>query len=70
MVKARSLPFRFDKNRPSRIGLLRRDAMSTKGMHWFDLPPVQIFHVANAWQEPDGKVKLYACTFKEVRVAS
>ena len=35
-------------------------------VRWFELPPMMIFHVANAWQEGD-LVKVFACCFEEVR---
>lgn len=35
-------------------------------VRWFELPPMMIFHVANAWQE-GHLVKVFACCFEEVR---
>ena len=35
-------------------------------VRWFELPPMMIFHVANAWQKADV-VKVFACCFEEVR---
>ena len=36
-------------------------------VRWFELPAVMIFHVANAWQEGEHVVKLFACCFTDVR---
>ncbi len=47
----------------------RRDrcAPCAAQVRWFELPPVMIFHVANAWQEGEHTVKLFACCFTDVR---
>lgn len=60
MVKGQ-LPFKFCPEHGSRIGLLRKDASDSKGMIWFKMPAFMVFHVANAWEEEDGKVKLFVC---------
>ncbi|KAI8470686.1 MAG: carotenoid cleavage dioxygenase [Monoraphidium minutum] len=60
MVKG-ALPFKFAPEHGSRIGLLRKDARDAAGMTWFKLPAFMVFHVANAWEEDDGKVKLFVC---------
>lgn len=63
MVKHGSLPFRLDKSKPGRIGLLRRDSVAgadgLAAVQWFELPGpgFMAFHVSNAWQEKDGTVK-------------
>ncbi len=66
IVKKGTLPFHFDKSRPSRFGLMPRYAKSEDAIKWFELPAMMIFHTANAWQEGPDIVKLAACTFDEV----
>lgn len=67
MVKANSLPFHFDASKPGRIGLLRRDsapgADGFGAVQWFEVPGpgFMAFHVAAAWQEENGSVKVGAC---------
>jgi hypothetical protein len=58
MVKQRNLPFSFQPEQGSRVGLLPRGADDDAGMIWFDLPAHMVFHVANAWEEEDGTVKV------------
>jgi carotenoid cleavage dioxygenase-like enzyme len=58
MVKQRNLPFSFKPEQGSRVGLLPRGAKDDSGMLWFDLPAHMVFHVANAWEEEDGTVKV------------
>jgi carotenoid cleavage dioxygenase len=65
IVKNGTLPFHFDKSRPSRFGLMPRYAKSEDAIKWFELPAMVIFHTANAWQEGPHIVKLAACTFDE-----
>ncbi len=68
MVKERTLPFKFDKSRPARFGVLPRYAKDASGIKWFETDPLVILHVVNAWQE-GSKVKLFGCAFKEVSSA-
>lgn len=67
MVKKGSVPFHFDKTRPTRFGVLPRYASDASAIRWFEAPGegFMIFHVSNAWQE-GSLVKLYVCAFKEV----
>jgi carotenoid cleavage dioxygenase-like enzyme len=58
MVKQRNLPFSFKPEQGSRVGLLPRGAADDSGMIWFDLPAHMVFHVANAYEEEDGTVKV------------
>lgn len=58
MVKEGNLPFKFKAEQGSRVGLLRRGAADDSGMIWFDLPPHMVFHVANAFEDSDGTVKV------------
>lgn len=58
----------FDRERSSRIGMLRKDATSEMGIRWFKLPAMYAYHVANAWQEvgshrcPD-KIRIFLCAY-------
>ena len=53
-------PIRFDPSRPSRYGLLRRDAVDDSGIRWFEMPAHMVFHTVAAWEEGDVTV-LHAC---------
>lgn len=56
IVKESALPFFFDPDAGSRIGLLPRYATDEAGIMWFQLPSQMIFHTANAWQVPTFKL--------------
>ncbi|GIL58133.1 hypothetical protein Vafri_12967 [Volvox africanus] len=64
LVKGTSLPFKFRKELPIRIGLLRRDQPSClegfADVQWFQLPGPSFIalHVATSWEEPNGDVKV------------
>jgi len=65
MVKGQ-LPFRFAAEHGARIGLLPKCAKNASEMRWFTLPAFMVFHVANAWEEEDGKVKLFVCAHETI----
>lgn len=65
IVKDSTLPFLFDRDAGSRIGLLPRYATDESGIMWFELPSQMCFHTANAWQEDAKTVKVVACCFDE-----
>lgn len=65
IMKNGTLPFVFDKQAGSRIGLLPRRAIDESDIKWFSFPSQMIFHTANAWQETSTKIKLVACCFEE-----
>ena len=45
-------PYAFEADRPSMIGIMRRDAPSAVP-RWFQGPPCYVFHAMNAWEEGD-----------------
>lgn len=45
-------PYAFEANRPSMVGVMRRDAPSAP-LRWFAGAPCYVFHVLNAWEEGD-----------------
>ncbi|KXZ51783.1 hypothetical protein GPECTOR_11g227 [Gonium pectorale] len=67
MVKDNTVPFRLRRELTSRIGLLRRDQASCPAggaeVAWFDIPGpgFMAFHVATAFEDAHGNVKVYAC---------
>ena len=69
MVQSGGLPFWFNKDRPSRFGII--DKRQPKGStqpakaRWFELEPMQIFHTINAWQE-GPVVRLFTCYMPSV----
>ena len=60
----------FDRERSSRIGVLRKDASSESSMRWFKLPAMYAYHVANAWQEGGSygcpeKIRIFLCVYDD-----
>lgn len=43
--------FEFQKQKPSRIGVLPRYDTDASNMKWFDVDAAYVFHTANAWEE-------------------
>lgn len=62
MVRNYTMPIYLDKSRPSRFGILRRDATDESDIKWFTAPACGIFHVLNSWEEGD-EVVLYASRY-------
>ena len=52
-----AFPFRWNPAHPARVGLLPRDGEPTR-IVWCEMPPCFVFHVANAYDSPDGRVVL------------
>lgn len=57
MVSGRSFPYRWNPNHKARVGLLPREA-GGDAIVWCDVDPCYVFHVANAYDAPDGTVIL------------
>lgn len=70
MVKQNSLPIVWVKERPARIGLVPKEASSQEEIKWCELPSFMAFHVANAWEEENGRyVKVGGCCCHELLLA-
>ena len=62
---AQGLPvLAFERDRPSRFGLLPRQGESTD-IRWFESPSCYVFHVLNAYEDGND-IKLLACRMQEV----
>ena len=64
-------PFYFDKEQPSRFGILPRHG-GNSDVRWFEAPPCYVFHNLNAYEEEgsDGlEVVLMGCRIEETTVA-
>lgn len=56
----------FDRNRPSRFGIIPRHGDSSE-IRWFEGPPCYVFHTLNAYEEGD-EVVLIACRMSHTMV--
>ncbi len=57
LLSGYKLPYRWNPKHQARVGLLPRDG-GADSIIWCDLDPVFVFHVANAYDDPDGRVIL------------
>ena len=62
LIGGHRFPYRWNPEHQARVGLLPR-AGQAEDVIWVDCPQVYIFHVANAYDTPDGKVVLDACVY-------
>ena len=57
VVSGHGFPYRWNASHPARLGLLPRDG-GAEDMIWIALDPCFVFHTANAYDLPDGRVIL------------
>lgn len=57
VLSGNGFPYRWNKKHPARIGLLPRDC-DADSIRWISLDPCFVFHTANAFDLPDGRVAL------------
>ncbi len=57
VLAGHGFPYRWNEKHPARIGLLPRDG-EAEDIRWFPLDPCFVFHTANAYDLPDGRVVL------------
>lgn len=62
LIGGHSFPYRWSESHQARIGLLPREG-EAKDVIWIDVPPCYIFHTANAFDLPDGRVVMDAVVF-------
>lgn len=62
LIGGHSFPYRWNASHQARIGLLPRDG-GADDVIWIDVPPCYIFHTANAYDLPDGRVVMDAVVF-------
>jgi len=55
-MEGAGLPYRWDADLPSRIGLLPRDASSGEDVRWFEVEQCYVFHPMNAYDDGDRVV--------------
>lgn len=57
VLSGNGFPYRWNDSHPARIGLLPRDGYA-EDILWIALDPCFVFHTANAYDLPDGRVVL------------
>ncbi len=62
LIAGHSFPYRWNPAHPARVGLLPR-AGRQADIVWCDVAPGYVFHAANAYDLPDGRVVVDVCAF-------
>ncbi len=62
LIGGHGLPYRWNTDHQARIGLLPRDG-DAADIIWCPVDPAYAFHVANAYDTPDGGVVLDLCAY-------
>ena len=63
-----SFPFRWNPAHPARVGLLPRHGRDAD-IRWLDIDPCFVFHVANAFDDTDGRVILDVVAYPRMFVS-
>jgi carotenoid cleavage dioxygenase len=62
VMSGHKFPYRWNRDHQARVGLLPRQG-SAEDVIWCAVDPSYVFHVANAYDLPDGQVALDVCAF-------
>ncbi len=62
VIAGHGFPYRWNPDHQARVGLLPRNGTAADVI-WCDVEPSYVFHVANAYDLPDGQVALDVCAF-------
>ncbi len=62
LIGGQSLPYRWNSDHAARVGLMPPDGKAADVI-WCEVDPAYVFHVANAYDLPDGRVALDVCAF-------
>jgi carotenoid cleavage dioxygenase len=63
------LPYGWDERYGARLGLMRRD-VPDGAVRWFEIEPCFVFHVGNAYEQPDGRVVVDGVRYSPAEFAS
>jgi carotenoid cleavage dioxygenase len=65
LIGGHTFPYRWNASHQARIGLLLREG-SAEDVLWIDIDPCYIFHTANAFDLPDGRIVMDAVVYNRV----
>lgn len=60
----RPFPYKWDASYQARIGVMPRDR-SKGAVRWIPVDPFFYFHTSNAWEEPDGTLRMESTHYDE-----
>ncbi len=69
LLRGHTFPYQWNMKHEARIGLLPRDG-NAEDIVWCAVDPAYVFHVANAYDLPDGGVQLDVCAFNAMFATS
>jgi carotenoid cleavage dioxygenase len=69
LVGGHTFPYQWNTGHQARVGLMPRDG-SAKDIIWCEVDPVYVFHVANAFDMDDGRVRLDVCAYPTMFASS
>jgi carotenoid cleavage dioxygenase len=62
LVAGHDFPYTWNSDHQARVGLLPRNGDASE-IIWCEMDPAYVFHVANSFDLPDGKVAVDVCAF-------
>lgn len=72
-MKEGTFVFQFDKNQPSRYGIMKKLCQNPDQIQWFTLPTHYTFHFVNAWEDKNEQgqaiIKMYGCPQDYVEIS-
>ncbi len=63
LVGGYSFPYRWNPDHRARVGLMPRNG-TAKDVIWCDVDPCYVFHVANSYEQADGKVVIDSAVYE------
>jgi carotenoid cleavage dioxygenase len=63
LIGGHKFPYRWNPAHRARVGLLRRDG-DASDVTWHDVDPCYVFHIANSYEDEDGRVIIDACAYE------
>ncbi len=66
MAKGINVPFGWNHDHPTRLGLLPRNSSDGEDIIWCDVDPCATFHPLNAYDDADGNVVIDFCRYERM----
>lgn len=63
LIAGYKFPYRWNREHTARVGLLRRDGVASD-VTWHAVDPSYVFHVANSFEDEDGRVIVDCCAYE------
>ncbi len=63
LIAGHKFPYRWNREHTARVGLLARDG-DASDISWHDVDPAYVFHVANSFEDEQGRVVIDCCAYE------